>query len=84
MKKKKTFSLETPNLGNYHQQLWITAQTLIKGRREEFTKPFVLNLHLYDSEQQQQPQSNDKLHLEYFNKTRHLHCHNEVSGTFTF
>jgi hypothetical protein len=66
-------------LGTYHQQLWITAQTLIKGRKEEFTKPFTLNVHLYDFEQQE---TNDKLHLEYFNRTRNLHCLNEVSGEY--
>lgn len=89
-KKSGPFKLETPQLGRFHQQLWITGQPLISGRKEEFTKKFLLSVHLHSSTSSSNPTAladaaaapnNDQLHSEYHNRTRFLHCINEVSSS---
>ncbi|CAF0711284.1 unnamed protein product [Brachionus calyciflorus] len=61
--------LETPISGRFHQQLWIVGQPVIHGRKEQFTKEFKLSIRLISNEQNSQ---------EYFNRTRYLHCTNEL------
>jgi hypothetical protein len=91
-------------LNRFHQQLWITAQPVISGRKEEFSKSFILNVHLHDKIVQKNKIINDEMsmisdaasesnnnnnnnnkqtinnefHAEYFNRTRYMHCTNEV------
>jgi hypothetical protein len=33
MQKENKFKLTTPFLGKFHQKLWITAKTIINGRK---------------------------------------------------
>lgn len=77
--KKGPFLLETPSLGRFHQQLWITARPIIAGRKEQFTKEFTLSVHLHSSAT---PGTGADLHSEYHNRTRYLHCVNEVSSSW--
>lgn len=82
-------------MNRFHQQLWITAQPVIAGRKEEFSKSFILNVHLHDKIVQKNKIINDEMsmisdaasesnnnnnefHAEYFNRTRYIHCTNEV------
>ena len=46
--------------------------------KEEFSVPFILNIHLHDSKNDKD--SNKNIHREIFNRTRYLHCKNEVSS----
>ena len=89
--KKGPFILTTPYLGKFHQQLWITAKPIISGRKEDFSHPFVLNVHLHDSNDGDTTKKDDtdfkmksRFHSEYFNRTRYLHCSNEVSTNLNF
>lgn len=97
------FILVTPYLSRFHQQLWITAQPIISGRKEDFSKSFILNIHLYEkndghnnkipdarfdmnmmspesyaSNKEEQSVTRSLFHAEYFNRTRYMHCFNEI------
>jgi len=98
------FVLITPYLSRFHQQLWITAQPIISGRKEAFSKPFVLSIHFHEnidsrynkksnerfdmdmmypasitsSEEDRQFETKSFLPAEYFNRTRYMHCSNEI------
>lgn len=101
------FILITPYLSRFHQQLWITAQPIISGRKEDFSQPFVLNIHMHENiesrnnnnkkksnarfdmnmmspssltsnEEDKQPVIKSLFHADYFNRTRYLHCSNEI------
>jgi len=50
-------------LNRFHQQLWITAQPVISGRKEEFSKSFILNVHLHDKIVQKNKIINDEMSM---------------------
>lgn len=79
--KSGPFKLETPQLGRFHQQLWITAQPVISGRKEEFTKEFIMSVHLHSSAAGEET-PDQIIHSVYHNRTRYLHCINQVCDVF--
>lgn len=80
--KSGPFKLETPPLGRFHQQLWITVQPIISGRKEEFTKKFTISVNLHSTASSQVIVPSEQLHSEYHNRTRYLHCVNEQCDVF--
>jgi hypothetical protein len=83
--KQSKFSLKTPYLGKFHQKLWVTAKAVINGRKEEFSKPFILNIHLHDNKYDNDKSNhlNKNIHSQFSNKTRYLHCRNEDCDVFS-
>ena len=80
-------------------KIFITIQCFTKT--EEFTKAFILNVHIHDkidnskraefsdnngmnmmSLSSEKIKENNEIHSEYFNRTRHMHCVNEVNIFF--
>lgn len=73
------FLFVTPFLNKFHQKLWITGKPIISGRREEFSKDFSLSIHLHENGYTKNKMSS----MEYFNRSRTLHCKNEECDIFS-
>ncbi|RNA21547.1 transmembrane protein -like [Brachionus plicatilis] len=71
--KPSAIIFESPNLGKFHQQLWLTGQPIIHGRKEEFVKQFTLSIRHLTTKNQ---------HLEFLNRSRNIHCKNERQADF--
>lgn len=66
------YFLQTPILNKFHQQLWFNAQPNIEQRQEELIVKLNLKLHIHNEKNKEINE-----HLEYFNRSRTLHCKNE-------
>lgn len=78
--KSGPFVFVTPYLSQFHQKLWINAKPIITGRKEDFSKQFTLNIHIHENDKQT---DRTGAKMEYFNRTRYLHCKDEVCDVFS-
>ncbi len=65
----------------YH--FWLSLVWYIFVFQVELSKPFQINLNLHGTTKNQKNENSNDNHLEYFNRTRILHCKLEVRTCFT-
>lgn len=73
------FVFVTPLLNKFHQKLWITGKPIISASKEEFSKKFFLNIHLYKNKENLDRISSP---TKFYNRSRNLHCINEACDLF--